>query len=532
MKIIDVPPSILQLLGMALNETMTAWGQPEPLGHKLPPVPALAPSMLPLELWPWVSDIARRLQCPIDYVAASAIVMLGSVIGTGCAIRPKQKDNWTEIPNLWGAVVGPPGSKKSPALSQAMKPLFSLDHAAQQDYASARLQHSIAMDQHKAALENYKKQLKGSQGKPATHPGPPPDEPVCKRYYTNDCTFEALGIMLSGNPRGCLVNHDELTSLLAGFDRAGREGERQGYLTAWNGLQSHRVDRVGRGVIYIPRFAVSILGGIQPDKLEEFLSQTQHSFGNDGFMQRLQIMVYPDPVEITSIVDDAPDFNAQRVIDGITDTLAHHIDALQPQQGQASEIPFFQFDSRVQPHFYQWLLTNEGRVQKEEAPLMAEHLAKYKKLVPALALIDHLVGMAAGRIPSGKNVQQDSLNRALAYADYLEAHARRVYAITTNRQGRAALLLSKKLQSGALPEGFSTRDIERKGWSGLTDPLEVKGACKELEHANWIRGNPLPKRAAGRPPLQTYAINPVIFTPADAATVLTKPTKSRKKKSA
>lgn len=29
---------------------------------------------------------------------------------------------------------------------------------------------------------------------------------------------------------------------------------------------------------------------------------------------------------------------------------------------------------------------------------MAEHLAKFKKLVPALALIDHLVGMASGRI--------------------------------------------------------------------------------------------------------------------------------------
>lgn len=532
MKINDVPPSILQLLGMAHQECAATWGPPESLEYKLPPVQSLQPSMLPPELWPWVSDIAHRVQCPIDYVAASAIVMLGSVIGTGCAIRPKQKDNWTEIPNLWGAVVGPPGSKKSPALSQAMKPLFRLDHAAQLDYANARLQYSITLDQHKAALEHYKKQLKGAQGQTATHPGPPPDEPVCKRYYTNDCTFEALGDILSANPRGCLVNHDELTSLLAGFDRSGREGERQGYLTAWNGLQGHRVDRIGRGVIYIPRFAVSILGGIQPDKLEEFLSQTQRNFGNDGFIQRLQLMVYPDPVEITTIVDDTPDLNAQQKMERITDNLAHHIDTLKPQQGQPEEIPFFRFCPSVQPHFNQWLLTTEGRVLTEEAPLMAEHLAKYRKLVPALALIDHLVGMASGRISPGQNVQQNSLNQALAYAEYLETHARRVYAITTNRKGRAAQLLSKKLQKGDLQDGFSTRDIERKGWSGLTDSMEVKGACKELEHANWIHCNSQPKRTPGRPPLQTYTINPTIFAPANTRSVPTKPTKARKKQTA
>lgn len=531
MKIIDVPPTILQYLDMAHQEISTEWGAPETLGHTLPPVPPLDASMLPPELWPWVSDIARRVQCPIDYVAASAIVMLGSVIGTGCAIRPKQKDNWAEIPNLWGAVVGPPGSKKSPALSAAMKPLFGLDHAAQQDYVNARLQYDIALDQHKTALENYKKQRKGSQGQPAAHPGPPPSEPVCKRYYTNDCTFEALGGMLAGNPRGCLVNHDELTSLLAGFDRAGREGERQGYLTAWNGQQSHRVDRVGRGVIYIPRFAVSILGGIQPDKLEEFLANTQHHFGNDGFMQRMQVMVYPDPLEITSIVDDTPDFKAQQEIETIADTLAHRIDTLKPQPEQPGEIPFFRFALRVQPHFNQWLLSTERRVVAEESPLVAEHLAKYRKLVPALALIDHLVGMSSGRITKGENVQQDSLNRALAFAEYLEAHARRVYAITTNRQGRAVLSLGKKLQSGALQDGFSTRDVERKGWSGLTDATDIKGACKELEYANWIRSNPSPKRTSGRPPLQTYSINPAILKPVSAGAAPTKPTKHPRRKS-
>jgi len=54
------------------------------------------------------------MQCPIDFVAVAAVTMLGSVIGTGCAIRPKQKDDWVVVPNIWGAVVGRPGGRKSP----------------------------------------------------------------------------------------------------------------------------------------------------------------------------------------------------------------------------------------------------------------------------------------------------------------------------------------------------------------------------------------------------------------------------------
>lgn len=532
MKIIDVPPAIIHLLGMANKDSIAAWGQPQSLDHPLPPVKPLTQAMLPAELWPWVSDIAYRVQCPIDYVAAVALVMLGSVIGAGCAIRPKQKDNWMEIPNVWGAVVGPPGSKKSPAVTQVMAPLFQLDRDAQQQYGTARLQYTIDLDHYKSALDQYKKQIKGQQGQASSHPGPAPTEPVCKRHYTNDCTFEALSCILEGNPRGCLVSHDELTSLLAGFERPGREGERQGYLTAWNGLQGHRVDRVGRGAIYIPRLAVSVLGGIQPDKLEEFLSNTQNSFGNDGFMQRLQLMVYPDPIAITSVVDETPDHQARKVVFDIVDHLATRIETLQPRQDQSDDIPYFRFAESVQPAFNHWLLTNEQRVPTEDSPLMAEHLAKFKKLVPALALIDHLVGMASGRIPRGQSVKADSLQRAIAYADYLETHARRVYGLSANRKCRAAILLGKKLQKGQLQNGFSTREIERKGWSGLTDAGDIKAACGELELANWIRRNEQAReRVSGRPPNPTYSINPAVVTPINAGGKTTKPTKRKAKSS-
>jgi hypothetical protein len=46
-------------------------------------------SFLPAALAPWISDIAKRLQCPPDYVAISAVVALGSVIGRRVGIKPQ-----------------------------------------------------------------------------------------------------------------------------------------------------------------------------------------------------------------------------------------------------------------------------------------------------------------------------------------------------------------------------------------------------------------------------------------------------------
>ncbi|MEO7852087.1 MAG: DUF3987 domain-containing protein, partial [Rubrivivax sp.] len=133
------------------------------------------------------------------------------------------------------------------------------------------------------------------------------DAPKCRRYFTNDTTFEMLGEILRDSHRGVLILHDELMGLLEGFARSGREGERQFYLTAWGGMQAHRVDRIGRGELYIPRLSASLFGGIQPQKLEQYVYETQLAGGNDGFIQRFQLAVYPDEMPLLDVVDENPD---------------------------------------------------------------------------------------------------------------------------------------------------------------------------------------------------------------------------------
>ncbi|MDH5644190.1 MAG: toprim domain-containing protein, partial [Gemmatimonadota bacterium] len=100
------------------------WPEPKPIQAPLRPVPAFDPeTMLPNVLRGWIMDEADRMPCPPDFIAAGALVALGSVIGARCAIKSKSRDSWLIVPNLWGGIVAKPSAKKSPAIGAALKPL-------------------------------------------------------------------------------------------------------------------------------------------------------------------------------------------------------------------------------------------------------------------------------------------------------------------------------------------------------------------------------------------------------------------------
>jgi putative DNA primase/helicase len=100
-------------------------------------------------------DAAVRTQSAPEFGAVGAMVGLAAMIGRGVAIRPKRRDDWTVVPNLWGAVIGRPGALKSPALDQMVKPIRNIEAAARTEYESAHsdweLEAAIVDSQGKAA---------------------------------------------------------------------------------------------------------------------------------------------------------------------------------------------------------------------------------------------------------------------------------------------------------------------------------------------------------------------------------------------
>jgi hypothetical protein len=136
------------------------WPEPRPLPGGRLPVQDFAADMLPTAFKPWVEDVAEGMQTPPEFVAVPAMIAAGSVIGRKVAIRPMQHDDWQEVPNLWGCIVGRPGVIKSPAVKAALKPMARLEVLANEEYQSAKRSWDAEEDERALRKEARKKVLK------------------------------------------------------------------------------------------------------------------------------------------------------------------------------------------------------------------------------------------------------------------------------------------------------------------------------------------------------------------------------------
>ena len=179
------------------------------------------------------------MQCPLDFVGVPATIALGSVIGRKIGIRPQCRTDWIEVPNLWGCIVGRPGTMKSPAMQQALAPLHRLEAEARKENEAAAHSYAVELEAYKLRKEDSAKKartaLKGGGDIGGLLDIAAPDEPKTKRYVANDATYESLGVILADNPYGVLAFRDELISLLKTLDREEFAPARGFFLSAWNG---------------------------------------------------------------------------------------------------------------------------------------------------------------------------------------------------------------------------------------------------------------------------------------------------------
>ncbi len=531
LQIVPITNTILDLLpssaATSIETEVDNWPTPEKIQAPLPVAAEFNLDHLPALLRPWVRDITERMQCPVDFVAVASLVVFSSVVGARCGIRPKRLDNWTVVPNLWGGVVGEPGVMKSPALKEAMSPLEAVERAAFDDHAASMVRYAvdkIDADVEKRALTDQLKEQR-------KNPGPNSaqvisqihsklaslhdlKEPACKRFITNDSTIEKMVELLSENPGGLLHFRDELVGLLATLEDEKRASDRAFYLEAWGGNRPHTADRIGRGTIHADNVCISLLGGIQPSRLLEFMKGTTSGMNNDGLIQRLQLMIYPPTLKDWRFVDRPPKELARALVFRHASVLiSADYRTLGAEGIDANGRPWFRFENTAQLAVNQWFIDlQQQKVRGQNPPYLIEHLSKYRSLMPSLALIIHLIDVSTKRVNPGP-VTLDAANKAISLCEYFESHARRIYAITVSQTLQAAKLLSDKLVRGDLGTEFSLRDVYRNGGQGLNDKDLARAACNELVDAGWVRLlDPQASGATGgRPPARRFQVNPKVL---------------------
>jgi hypothetical protein len=224
-------------------------------------------------------------------------------------------------------------------------------------------------------------------------------------------------------------------------------------------------------------------------------------------VQRLQLLAWPDFSGEFREADRFPDSEARRMAhECFTDLASVDVRELGAQWDEFDGphgVPYLRFADDAQEAFSAWRAGLERTLRSDDlAPAMVAHLSKYRGLVPRLALICHLASNGFGPVTMEATIQ------AIGWAEYLESHARRVYASLSVDNAEAARAIWRRVKRGDLTGPFTARDIQRKGWSGLADKQRIAAGLEALLDADWIGARDASAGERGGRPSTFYLANP------------------------
>lgn len=509
-KVESVPPHVNQdeIDRRAQEEAESVtWSDPQDLPDELPPVMPYSSDLLPPSIGRAVDDIAERMQCPPDYPAASMLVAMAAVVGCRLGIRPKKRDDWLVVPNLWGCVVGRPSLKKTPATKGAEKQLRYIEARSREQLADeiedaeveallfpeqkklleSQMKATLKKDD-KEAARSYAAELKGlAEIKP----------PESRRIIAKETSIQKLCEMLGRHPAGMMLFIDELLGWMRKLDRDDQAGVRQVYLSLWSGTEIVNDDTLGRGEL-TARGCISVFGCFTPGGLTEYVSAAiRGGRADDGLVQRLQVTVWPDAPKDYKQVDRWPDCPAKEQLRQTFEQLADIDPAAIGGTDRFDDdgIPFVQFDDDGQSIFNDWDSKHQRRLRGDDLPEAFEsHLSKYASMVPSIALLLHLASGQRGPV-SGM-----AMSTAIRWSEYLESHAQRLYAVATSPQRQHAGPLLRRLIAWPNDRPIRAAAIAKRGWSGLTSAEVVKETLELLAESGWVQAiEAKPTKLGGRP---------------------------------
>lgn len=248
--------------------------------------PVFPVDVLPFALNDFVIDRAERMGVDPAMIAMPALAACAAALDDRHVVQVRKLDaEWVESARLWIMIVEDPGGKKTPAISAALGPLREIENAWHVEDQPKQAMYELSLDTYREDRRKYTKA--GDQGRlEALFSGSltEPEKPPLRRLVITDTTTEALAKVLSDNPAGLLGHFDELAHLLGSFDtyRGKASGrDRAMWLQLYNGGQLP-IDRASSGNLRVPNWSVSIVGGIQPERLRKL----SPDLSDDGFLQR------------------------------------------------------------------------------------------------------------------------------------------------------------------------------------------------------------------------------------------------------
>lgn len=512
----DAEVPLAELVGVEDEEAVRAAENPLPEearrwseqqygeAHALRGPAAVAPwhpffvSLLPAPLPKIVRGAAAAMGCDESYVVLPLLSALAAAIGNSRVL--KLQEQWIEPAVIWTGIVGESGTLKSPALDVALRPFQQREEAAFFEHQSQLDEHERRRRRYRAELSAWKRKCRelDPRAEWPPEPAPPGARPACPSVYAADISVEALAELLLDNPRGVLVAQDELSGWLAAIDsRRGRRGSDLAHWLTMFGARPLNLKRSAgkRRRYYVPRPAVSVTGGLQPDVLKAALAR-----GNvrEGLLPRL-LLAYP-PVRDRPWI---PRPLAPSLVAAWEDLVAR-LQQLEPDPGpQGRCVPRALVLSPEAREEWRVFYLNWAVARARQTGDPAAAFAKGECYGARLALVCQLVREATGEA-SGEAVDKTSMHAGQLMARWFTREACRIYARFngyTHPQDCVNLLEWIQAKGGVV----TTHDVMR-GLREYRSLDAAEAALKALAQQNlgWIEVI----RTNGRPRIE-FTLNPL-----------------------
>ncbi len=465
-----------------------------------------SPPILPLGLFGpawrnWILRAAEAAACPADYIVAPLLATASALVGH--ARWAQATPGWAEPPHLWLGAVGDSGTGKSPGADCLLgEVLPEIERRMLADFPDKLREWKSTTEIGKAATQRWRRELRQAERHGGPLPSPPVFavvEPQAPRLRQNDVTFEKVAELLgAAAPKGLLIVRDELAGWIAGMN-AYHGGGREFWIEAYGG-RPYRVERkTDPHPIIVPRLAVALYGGVQPDKLRPLLSGI-----DDGLLGRI-LWAWPNPLAFR-LGRHAPGTAwATRALDRLREL------DLQPGDSPSPVMVPLTPEARA-------MIEAFGR-RMQDRQLMSEGLlrsalGKTRGQALRLALVLEMLWWCAeeGASPPPSRISAHAFAAAARLvSDYFMVMAERAYgdASVSFIQRDAATLARWIFKTR--PAAVHIRHLQRNvRLPGLRAAAQIRGAAERLVAFGWLN---LPARSTQFGPRArvTYAVNPGLW---------------------
>lgn len=402
----------------------------------------------PKEIIEIINNWTTAYKFPADYYGLGVLIAASTMIGNNylAEFRP----GWQTSCILFGMVVGNSGVGKSKVLNQCLAPIFDIQGEYKIKYDEALAAY------HDEAEQEGKKKMNDF------------DMPKMKKILTSVATTESLYKMMLANPRGVLLNRQELLGWIKGMNQYSSGGDGEFWLEVHDN-ETIMVDRVNVSM-FIERFFVNVFGGIQPKRISELAAESR---GDNGFIPRL-LFAFPDNLLKPKLSDTVAD---QRITDNYTKIIKNidrmpsgiAIDEENDMRYTINSI-IIKMSAEAAKIYKNFLDANTDLQNKAQNDLERSIHAKMDSYALRFALILEIINISIS-IPKANELTIEDMEHK-RISEQSMTNALKLVAYFTNR----ALLVTRRFDGPvenldevwrawyqSLPVSFKTQDAYKKG---------------------------------------------------------------------